>query len=84
MVDARFAKPLDGELIGAEIERQPVVFTLEDHVLAGGFGAAVASWCWNGTAHAPPDCSTSHCPIATSTTAAAPSSSRPQSSTSTR
>ncbi len=42
VVDARFAKPLDGELIGAEIERQPVVFTLEDHVLAGGFGSAVA------------------------------------------
>ncbi len=42
VVDARFAKPLDVELIGAEVERQPVVFTLEDHVLAGGFGSAVA------------------------------------------
>ena len=28
-------------LIAAELARQPVVFTLEDHVLAGGFGAAV-------------------------------------------
>jgi 1-deoxy-D-xylulose-5-phosphate synthase len=42
VVDARFAKPLDTELIGAEIERQPVLFTLEDHVRAGGFGAAVS------------------------------------------
>jgi len=42
VVDARFAKPLDAALIGAEIERQPVVFTLEDHVRAGGFGAAVS------------------------------------------
>jgi 1-deoxy-D-xylulose-5-phosphate synthase len=41
VVDARFAKPLDAELIGGEIERQPVLFTLEDHVRAGGFGAAV-------------------------------------------
>jgi 1-deoxy-D-xylulose-5-phosphate synthase len=42
VVDARFAKPLDEELIGVEVERQPIVFTLEDHVLAGGFGSAVA------------------------------------------
>jgi 1-deoxy-D-xylulose-5-phosphate synthase len=42
VVDARFAKPLDSRLIGAELERQPVVFTLEDHVVAGGFGSAVS------------------------------------------
>ncbi len=41
VVDARFAKPLDEALIGAEIARQPIVFTLEDHALAGGFGSAV-------------------------------------------
>jgi len=28
-------------MIAAELARQPVVFTLEDHVLAGGFGSAV-------------------------------------------
>ncbi len=44
VVDARFVKPLDEELIGEEIQRQPVVFTLEDHVLAGGFGSAVAEY----------------------------------------
>ncbi len=42
VVDARFAKPLDEQTILAEVERQPVVFTLEDHVLAGGFGSAVS------------------------------------------
>ena len=41
VVNARFAKPLDARLIGAELARQPVVFTLEDHVEAGGFGSAV-------------------------------------------
>jgi len=44
VVNARFAKPLDERLIAAELERQPVVFTLEDHVVAGGFGAAVAEF----------------------------------------
>jgi 1-deoxy-D-xylulose-5-phosphate synthase len=42
VVNARFAKPLDEKMISAELTRQPVVFTLEDHVRAGGFGAAVA------------------------------------------
>jgi len=44
VVDARFAKPLDNELIGNELAVQPVVFTLEDHVLAGGFGSAVSEF----------------------------------------
>ncbi len=44
VVNARFAKPLDERLIAAELERQPVVFTLEDHVVAGGFGSAVAEF----------------------------------------
>ncbi len=42
VVNARFAKPLDERVIIAELRRQPVVFTLEDHVLAGGFGSAVS------------------------------------------
>jgi len=42
VVDARFAKPLDRGLILEELKRQPIVFTLEDHVAAGGFGSAVA------------------------------------------
>jgi 1-deoxy-D-xylulose-5-phosphate synthase len=42
VVNARFAKPLDETMISTELARQPVVFTLEDHMRAGGFGAAVA------------------------------------------
>lgn len=42
VVNARFAKPLDERMIVSELTRQPIVFTLEDHVVAGGFGAAVA------------------------------------------
>jgi 1-deoxy-D-xylulose-5-phosphate synthase len=44
VINARFAKPLDERLIAAELARQPVLFTLEDHVLAGGFGSAVLEY----------------------------------------
>ncbi len=38
VVDARFAKPLDEELILQQVARGPIV-TVEENVLAGGFGA---------------------------------------------
>jgi 1-deoxy-D-xylulose-5-phosphate synthase len=41
VVDARFAKPLDATLLTAVAQRLGVVVTVEDHVLAGGFGSAV-------------------------------------------
>lgn len=41
LVNARFAKPLDVELLEREIPRHRVVATLEDGALAGGFGSAV-------------------------------------------
>ncbi|MDC1142822.1 1-deoxy-D-xylulose-5-phosphate synthase [Planctomycetota bacterium] len=41
LVNARFMKPLDEALIGPMIEKQPHVFTIEEHVRHGGFGAAV-------------------------------------------
>jgi 1-deoxy-D-xylulose-5-phosphate synthase len=44
VINARFAKPLDERLITTEFARQPFVFTLEDHAVAGGFGAAVAEF----------------------------------------
>lgn len=44
LIDARFAKPLDGEMIRAELTRQAIVFTVEEHVVAGGFGSAVMEW----------------------------------------
>lgn len=41
VVDPRFVKPLDRELLTAEAQRTGVVVTIEDHVLPGGFGSAV-------------------------------------------
>ena len=41
VVDPRFLKPLDGELLMAEARRCGRVVTLEENVLQGGFGAAV-------------------------------------------
>ncbi len=41
--DARFAKPLDREAILAAAAVGPWVATVEEHALAGGFGAAVAA-----------------------------------------
>jgi len=39
--DARFAKPIDGELLMSLAAGHDLLVTLEDNVLAGGFGAAV-------------------------------------------
>jgi 1-deoxy-D-xylulose-5-phosphate synthase len=41
VADARFAKPLDGELATALARDHDLVVTIEENVLAGGFGAAV-------------------------------------------
>jgi 1-deoxy-D-xylulose-5-phosphate synthase len=41
VVDARFAKPLDAELLTAAARRSRLVVSVEDHALAGGFGSAV-------------------------------------------
>ena len=42
VVDARFAKPLDAERLLALAARIPRFVTVEEHVVAGGFGSAVA------------------------------------------
>ena len=42
VVNARFAKPLDAERILALAARTPRFLTIEEHVVAGGFGSAVA------------------------------------------
>jgi 1-deoxy-D-xylulose-5-phosphate synthase len=39
--DARFAKPVDSELIRSLLERRIPIVTVEDHSIVGGFGAAV-------------------------------------------
>ncbi len=41
VVDARFAKPLDADLMSELGGEHELVVTVEDHVLAGGFGSAV-------------------------------------------
>lgn len=41
VVDPRFVKPLDGELLIAEARRTGRVVTVEENVLQGGFGSAV-------------------------------------------
>lgn len=45
VVNARFAAPLDRDALRAAAERSPLLVTVEDHVLAGGFGSAVAEAC---------------------------------------
>jgi 1-deoxy-D-xylulose-5-phosphate synthase len=42
VVDARFAKPLDAERLLEIASRIPRIVTVEEHVIAGGFGSAVA------------------------------------------
>jgi 1-deoxy-D-xylulose-5-phosphate synthase len=42
VADARFAKPLDADLIAALAARHDLIVTVEDNALAGGFGSAVA------------------------------------------
>ena len=41
LINARFAKPVDAECIAKYAKRCELVVTMEDHVLAGGFGSAV-------------------------------------------
>ncbi|HEX3360615.1 MAG TPA: 1-deoxy-D-xylulose-5-phosphate synthase, partial [Solirubrobacterales bacterium] len=41
VADARFAKPLDGELASALARDHDLLVTIEENVLPGGFGAAV-------------------------------------------
>jgi 1-deoxy-D-xylulose-5-phosphate synthase len=43
--DARFAKPVDVDLIRDLTQRGVPILTVEDHALAGGFGAAVLEAC---------------------------------------
>jgi 1-deoxy-D-xylulose-5-phosphate synthase len=41
VINARFAKPVDAECIARYAQRCGLIVTMEDHVLAGGFGSAV-------------------------------------------
>jgi len=41
VADGRFAKPIDAELVARLCDEHDLVVTIEENVLAGGFGAAV-------------------------------------------
>ncbi len=41
IINARWIKPLDTELLGQELEKYQTLCTLEDHALCGGFSSAV-------------------------------------------
>ncbi len=41
VINARFIKPLDSELIVSAVKNNPNIITIEDNILAGGFGSAV-------------------------------------------
>ncbi|MFQ5424143.1 MAG: 1-deoxy-D-xylulose-5-phosphate synthase [Phycisphaerae bacterium] len=41
VVNARFAKPVDGEMVAEALTRGGPVLTVEDHSMAAGFGSAV-------------------------------------------
>ena len=41
VVNARFAKPLDMELLAEQAQSSSLIVTMEDHVVTGGFGSAV-------------------------------------------
>src|SRR4051794_37484559 len=44
VADARFAKPLDNELIAQLAAEHDALVTIEENVLSGGFGSAVVEW----------------------------------------
>jgi len=41
VVNARFAKPLDKTLLLKQAQSSPLIVTMEDHVITGGFGSAL-------------------------------------------
>lgn len=45
VINARFLKPLDEELLSQEIAQARVVLTIEESSLAGGFGSAILELC---------------------------------------
>ena len=45
VVDARWVKPLDEELLAEHARSMKYIVTLEDHQRAGGFGSAVLEGC---------------------------------------
>jgi 1-deoxy-D-xylulose-5-phosphate synthase len=53
VINARFAKPLDTQILEFFARSVDVILTLEDHVLMGGFGSAVLEELSNLSVHTP-------------------------------
>jgi 1-deoxy-D-xylulose-5-phosphate synthase len=53
VINARFAKPIDTEMIEFYAQHVDVLLTLEDHVMAGGFGSAVLETVSNARINTP-------------------------------
>jgi 1-deoxy-D-xylulose-5-phosphate synthase len=53
VINARFAKPIDTEMVEFYAPNVDVILTLEDHVLAGGFGSAVLEALSNASIRTP-------------------------------
>jgi 1-deoxy-D-xylulose-5-phosphate synthase len=53
VADARFAKPIDGELVEDLARRHELVVTIEENALPGGFGSAVLEHLEDAFAEAP-------------------------------
>ncbi|MFH2138995.1 MAG: 1-deoxy-D-xylulose-5-phosphate synthase [Candidatus Omnitrophota bacterium] len=53
VIDARFAKPLDEQMIQEKAKNFKVIFTVEDGVISGGFGSAVCEYVQNNVDNPP-------------------------------
>ncbi|NLY09639.1 MAG: 1-deoxy-D-xylulose-5-phosphate synthase [Tissierellia bacterium] len=53
VVNARFVKPLDEKLLEEVFSDSKRVMTIEDNVIAGGFGSAVIEWAINNNFYTP-------------------------------
>jgi len=54
VVDMRFVKPLDKEMLDAKAHKFKGIVTAEDGVISGGFGSAVCEYLQNTMANVPP------------------------------
>lgn len=54
VVDARFVKPLDVDMIREKSEKFKAIITVEDGVIAGGFGSAVCEYMQNNIMRSAP------------------------------
>jgi 1-deoxy-D-xylulose-5-phosphate synthase len=54
VIDARFVKPLDEDMIREKSKKFKAIITVEDGIIAGGFGSAVCEYLQNNLIHPAP------------------------------